>query len=356
MKTINWVNKKNINLEIITNKIKDCIETKHFTNNGKNVLELKEKIHNIFKLDESKSVLMVCNGSMGINALIDGLNIFHNKKLKWVVQAFTFPCSCQCSLIDSIIVDIDENMGPDVNKLEELKDSYDGVLITNCFGCLVNIELYENFCKKNNKLLLFDNAAASYSLYNNKNHLNYGIGCMVSLHHTKPIGFGEGGFIVFDNKYLESMEKSICFGFTSGDRLKFDKNASNYKMSEIAAIFIDDYLNNLEDIYNQHIKIIKYFIEKVKENNLENKIKLLKSFSNYDISLLSTIPVIFNKKIKIDIFLENNIEAKKYYYPLDNTCKKSIDLFDKIICLPLNIDITEDIIDNYIIIFSKYFQ
>jgi dTDP-4-amino-4,6-dideoxygalactose transaminase len=40
-----------------------------------------------------------------------------------------------------------------------------------------------------------------------KNHLNYDNGCMVSLHHTKPIGFGEGGLIVFDNKYKESWKK-----------------------------------------------------------------------------------------------------------------------------------------------------
>ena len=69
---------------------------------------------------------------------------------------------------------------------------------------------------------------------------------MVSLHHTKPIGFGEGGFIVFDNKYLDAMEKSICFGYSSSDRLCFNKNASNYKMSEISAIYIDDFLNNLK--------------------------------------------------------------------------------------------------------------
>lgn len=351
---ITWVNKKNINLDLINIKLNNCIETKHLTNNGSNVLELKKNIHNIFKLDESKSVLMVCNGSMGINALISGLNIYYNKKLTWVVQSFTFPCSCQGPLIDSIILDIDENMGPDINKLEEIKDSYDGILITNCFGCLTNIELYEKFCKNNNKLLLFDNAAASYSLYNDKNHLNYGNGCMVSLHHTKPIGFGEGGFIVFDNKYLESMEKCICFGFTSTDRLNFDKNASNYKMSEISAIFINDYLNNLEYIYNHHTKITSYFIKKIKEHNLENKIKLFKSFSNYETSLLATIPIIFNNKVDIDIFIENGIEAKKYYFPLDNTCKISIDIFNKIVCLPLNMDITEEIIDKYII-FLEYF-
>ena len=43
MKNINWVNNKNINLEIINKEITNCLQTKHFTNNGKNVLELKKK-------------------------------------------------------------------------------------------------------------------------------------------------------------------------------------------------------------------------------------------------------------------------------------------------------------------------
>lgn len=348
-KNINWVNNKNINLELINQKINNCLQTKHFTNNGKNVIELKKKIHNLFNLDESKSVLLVCNGAMGINALIGGLNIHYNKKLKWVVQSFTFPCSCQGQLIDSTVLDIDENMGPDINKLEETKNDYDGILITNCFGCTTNIKLYEEFCKVNNKILLFDSAAASYSIYENKNHLNFGNGSMVSLHHTKPIGFGEGGFIVFDNKYLESMEKAICFGFTSENRLLFDKNASNYKMSEINAIYIENFLsNNLNNIYENHKKLIEYFILKMKENKLENKISLFKSFSNYNESLLACIPILFNNKINTDIFINNNIEAKKYYYPLDQNCKNSVDLFDRIICLPLNTDINENIIDKYI--------
>lgn len=348
MNRISWVNKKIVDLNKINIKINNCIDTKHFTNNGINVIKLQEKIKDIFNIDNEKSALLVCNGAMGINALIGGLNIHYNKKLKWAVQSFTFPCSCQGLLIDSIILDVDENMGPDINKLEELKNEYDGILVTNCFGCTTNIELYEKFCKENNKLLLFDNAAASMTTYNNKNHLNYGIGCMVSLHHTKPIGFGEGGFIIFDNMYRESMEKSICFGFTSNNRLDFEKNASNYKMSEIAATYCENYLENLNIIYNHHIKMTKYFTDKIKEFNLENKILLYKSFSNYEESLLATLPILFNNKINIDIFIENNIEAKKYYYPLNKESKVSNDLFDRIICLPLNIDITYIHIDKYI--------
>jgi dTDP-4-amino-4,6-dideoxygalactose transaminase len=345
---ISWVNYKDINFENVNSKIKNCIEIKHLTNGGKNVINLQSKIKELFKLEENKEVLMVSNGAMGINALVGGLNIYFEKKLRWAVQSFTFPCSKQGLLIDSLVLDIDENMGPNLKELNEKINDYDGIIITNCFGCSCNIKLYEDFCKKNNKILLFDNAASSMTYYDGKNHLNYGNGCIVSLHHTKPIGFGEGGFIVFDKEYLNCMKKSICFGFTDTNKQNYEIYASNYKMSEIACIYIDDYLNNLEKIYNHHTNLIKYFIIKLKEYKLDDKIKIYKNFAYYENSLMATIPIIFKDKLDTKYFNENNIEAKKYYYPLDKNCKNSVDLFDRIICLPLNMDMNIESINFYI--------
>ena len=345
---ISWVANKNINIENTNKKINDCIKNKHFTNNGKNVIKLQKHIKELFKLDESKEVLLTCNGAMGINALVGGLNTFYNKKLRWAVQSFTFPCSKQGLLTDSIVFDIDDNMGPNIFDLNKRKDDYDCILITNCFGASTNIELYEAFCKENNKLLFFDNAASPFTFYKGKNHLNYGNGCMVSLHHTKPIGFGEGGFIIFDKQFLDSMEKTICFGFTKFNRYNYELYASNYKMSEIACIYVTEYLTNLNNIYTHHTQIICYFIEKIQEYKLTEKIKLITNYSDYNKSLMCTIPILFDYNIDVSFFTENNIEAKKNYYPLDTSCEYSDKLFKNIICLPLNTDITIEIIDYYI--------
>ena len=92
--------------------------------------------------------------------------------------------------------------------------------------------------------------------------------------------------------------------------------------------------------------MITYFIENTKDIK---DIKLFTNFSNYNESLYATIPVLFNKQVNTNIFIENNIEAKKYYYPLNNS-KNSMDIYNNIICLPLNMDINEDTIDQYIML------
>ena len=351
---INWVGNKTVVMNNINNKIQECIESKHFTNGGKNVLQLQKDLKNIFHIDKDKETLLTCNGAMGINAIIGGFNIHFQKKLRWVVQSFTFPTSIQGNLNDSLVFDIDKNMGPDIKLLEKRKVEYDGLVITNCFGLSVNIELYEKFCYDNNKILVFDNAASSMTFYKNKNHINYGNASMISLHHTKPIGFGEGGFILFDKEYLESMKKSICFGYTDTNKHNYNIYANNYKMSEIASIYISEYLKNIDIIFNHYTKIIKYFIEKIKKYQ---NIKLLQNYSDYGLSLLSTIPIIFDKKVNIDKFIENKIEAKKYYYPIEyEKNKNSQKIFDNIICLPLNLDISESTIDKYIEILNEYYM
>ena len=67
---------------------------------------------------------------------------------------------------------------------------------------------------------------------------------------------------------------------------------------------------------------------------------------------MSCIPIIFENIIDINIFITNGIEAKKYYFPLDNSIVSN-EIFNKIICLPLNLDIDENIIDFYISIINK---
>jgi dTDP-4-amino-4,6-dideoxygalactose transaminase len=350
---IKWVANKTVNLENVNIKIRNCFETNHFTNNGKNVIETQTLIKKIFNIDDNKEVLLVCNGAMGLNALACGYNIKFQKQLRWAVQAFTFPCSLQGEFKNSLVLDIDENLGPSIILLEKYKDEYDGIVVTNCFGTSTNINVYENFCKVNNKILIFDNAASPLTYYNEKNHLNYGNGSMVSLHHTKPIGFGEGSFIVFDKDVLEFMKKSICFGFTDVNRYNFSIFANNFKMSEISCIFIAEYLSNLSLLYNHHIKIMNYFMNKLIQHKLSNSVKLYKSYSKYDECLMCCIPIIFNKNIYIDDFLNNQIEAKKYYYPLTLDSVISNDIFKKIICLPLNIDIKEEQVDKYIEVILK---
>ena len=174
---INWVpNKKISNINEI---LEDSINQNQFTNYGPCVKKLEEIIKKKLIIDDTKS----------------GIELLKNKKMNWATQSFTFPPSAQGPLSNTLIIDIDDDGGLDISKIPK---GIEGIIVTNIFGNIVDINKYINYCNKNDIILLFDNAATPFTFYEDKNCVNYGLGSIISFHHTKPIGFGEGGAIIVD--------------------------------------------------------------------------------------------------------------------------------------------------------------
>lgn len=343
MKTVNWISNKNIDVKIIDEFLKLSINNNQFTNYGPNVKYLEKYLKEILEIENNKSIICVANASLGIQCLASAIELKENKKIKWATQSFTFPPSCQGTLKDTKIIDIDKEGGLDLKKVGK---NINGIIITNIFGNVVNIDKYINWAKLNNKYLIFDNAATSYTFYKGKNVINYGIGSIISFHHTKPFGFGEGGAIIIDNKYENEVRKLTNFGINYNDDEYFLREGNNYKMSDISAVYIIQYLkNNYKNIIEKHINLYNYFKEKSKNNK---KYKLFISFNDKKI-VISCFCIVFKKyndNIRLKL-MENNIFCRKYYFPLKKT-KNSINIFNNILCIPCNIDMKNSDIDRII--------
>lgn len=343
---INWVPEKRIDYEKVRNILKHSENLNHFTNYGPCVKQLEYTIINKLQIDNTKSVIATSNGTTSLHSLVLGIELYFKKKMKWVTQSFTFPPSAQGPLATAEIIDIDEEGGLDISKIPE---DTDGIIVTNIFGNVVNIDKFVNYCKEKNIILLFDNAATSFTFYNNKNCINYGIGSIISFHHTKPLGFGEGGAIIVDKCYEKSIRCILNFGINNGESY-FLREASNYKMSDISAAFIIQYLSNFDEIINQHKKIYLYMEEKFK--NIKG-INLYPNFSS-DTPFLSCFCLLFdnyNDGIRLK-FLDNGIFCRKYYNPLKNT-PITMEIYDKILCIPCTKDMTESDIDKIINLIIK---
>ena len=346
---MNWIAKKDISTKIVENLLEEPLKTGQFTNGGKNVKLLEKLIKTHLEIDDSKCVIATTNGSVALHALTSGIEYYEKKKINWATQSFTFPPSVQSNLSKAMIIDIDNDGGLDITKVN---NSINGLIVTNIFGNVVDIEKYEYFCSKNNKFLIFDNAASGYSEYKGKNCLNYGTGCTISFHHTKPFGFGEGGAIIVDKKYEKSIRCLNNFGIGLAEKY-WVSEGNNNKMSEISAIYIIQYFKrNVDTIISKHNELYLYFQELM----IKHKITHFKLFPSFHDGIItpSCFCILFNyydDKI-IEKLLENNIQARKYYYPLDES-KTANEVFDKILCIPCNIDMNKGDIDyifNIIII------
>ena len=339
---MNWISKKDIDNDIVNKLMTIPLKTNHFTNGGENVKLLEEFIKIKLKIDDNKCVIVVTNGSVALHALSSGIEYYEKGKINWATQAFTFPPSAQSNLSKAKIIDIDNDGGLDITKVDS---SINGLIVTNIFGNVVDINKYETFCRENNKFLIFDNAATGYTEYKGKSCLNYGVGCTISFHHTKPFGFGEGGAIIADKKYEKSIRCLNNFGIGLTKKY-WVSEGNNNKISEISAIYILQYLKrNIDIIISKHNELYLYFQELIIKHKITH-FKLFPSFHDGIIVSSCFCILIDNYDDKIrETCLENNIQARKYYHPLDDS-KVANEIFHKILCVPCNIDMDNNDIDK----------
>lgn len=347
-----WLTHKPINQTRVTELLNDNLQTNQFTNYGPNVKLLELWIRNNLKINADYSIIVVCNASAGLQCIIDAINIIDAKNTsnKWATQAFTFPPSAQGTLKNALICDIDSEGGLDLNDMLLLKnaDTISGIIVTNVFGNIVNIDKYCTWAEKQNTALVFDNAATPYTFYKGQNSCNYGNGSVISFHHTKPLGFGEGGAIICQHKYETMVRRLINFGIHNELRLPWLPYGNNYKMSEISAVYILQYLESYFDVIcDHHTKLYHKAREYAKQHNIE----LYPNFADISMPILQSSICFIDSKFTqeyIDkLITQKQIMCRKYYHPLKyENAPNTVNIYNKILCYPCNLDITEFLLDE----------
>jgi len=312
---------KQLNLSSFERYITTAQESNHFTNYGKAVQTLEAQARKILKIDESKAVIAVVNGATAFNVIIHAFERKVAKPLRTLTQDFTFPSASQGPATGSLITDLTPDFNIDLVDFEYTQAA-DIIVVTNVFGHLQDIDFLVKFAKEHNKYLVFDNAATPYSFYGGKNSCNFGNASFVSLHHTKPLGFGEGGLVIIDSEYEEEARAAVNFGW---DKEKnFNERGSNYKMSEISAASILQWWDQFD---------IDDLAEKYRNNYYNKRYELANKKGKYykhhgEDFFPSCLPFIH----KDPIFLPEG--AMKYYKPLLGLPNSKF-IYDRIVCYGL---------------------
>ena len=343
---IEWLNKKDVDHQLVQDLLKDSEENNHFTNYGPLVRKLENKSREWFGIEDNKAVIVVNNASAGLHALASGINKYQNRHLRYATQSYTFPPSAQGSLSDSLIIDIDDEIGLDLDLVPI--HLVDGIIVTNIFGNLTRLDKYVDWADKNNKILLFDNAASALSTYQGRNASNFGHGAVISFHHTKPVGFGEGGLVIVDKIYEESVRQCINFGINNDlpfHESYWHREGSNYKMSDVSAAYILQYLERkLPSNHEHHLNLYRYFSKLLNQLNTD-EVTLMPNFSD-DVPFVTCFCLIFKdvNKSKEQAFLDAGIYCRKYYKPLLKVPKTQY-IYDHVLCIPCHSDITFEQLD-----------
>ena len=310
--------------------VKKAEQTNYWSNYGNAVQALEVRARELLKISEDKAIIATSSGTTALHAMVYGIRQFDQLDHRVTTQDFTFPSASLGPCEGPIVVDFDQELNM------QMEDSYlidygKLCIATNCFGHLQNLNYLITQTKKLGKILIFDNAATPYSFYEGTNSCNLGVGSFISLHHTKPIGFGEGGLAIIDKKYEEITRRSLNFGYD--DNKKFTERSGNFKMSELSAAGILQWW----DQFN-----IEEMMETYQTNYYNGRYKLTvesngQCFPNHsdDKFFPFCLPWIHENPIEIDNAFYKHIDCKKYYKPLRDT-PNSHYVYDRIMCYPIH--------------------
>ena len=329
MKKVNFIENKSINFNNLQKLYKVSLKKNHHANFGPISKLLEKFIHKKLKLAKNKKVI-TCNSSTSA-ILIIAKYLKSKNKNKFATSNFTFFSNYIDELKESLILPTNMNCSIDLKTLHSNINKFDNLIYTNCFNYNYDYSTIYQFCKKNKKTLIVDNATGFYERPKNYNLMD--IFETISFHHTKACGFGEGGIIICDKKHESYLRNLINFG--ANDFIKNHRYGLNAKISDISCAAILLRLKSINIWSKDYLIQKKRMIEILRKNFSFKKI-----FHKKNISPSTYLAVIFNKPIDLkNITKSKKITFNKYYIPLKKNkilnCKAN-NIYNNILCIPVH--------------------
>ena len=301
--------------------LENAHKTNQFTNYGWAAKELEIRARDMLKIDDSKAVIACCSGTAALHAILWGIQRQDGSQ-RVGTQDFTFASNSLGPAQGPIVADMkaDYNINLDDPYISQSKI----LIVTNVFGHIQDLDYLSKYFFP---YIIFDNAACPYTFWEGSNSCNWGTGSYISLHHTKPIGFGEGGLAIIDKQYEESVRIATNFGIVNE---QFNERSGNYKLSEVSAAAILQWWDqfNIEELSTQYAD--NYFKLKYEFRDIEGKTWI--NYSEDETFFPNCFPFFPEQELPDNIL--NEYEIKKYYKPLRGF-STSTALYDKIRCIAL---------------------
>ena len=351
-------------------EIKELFDTHWLTNMGPKHIQLEEDLSNYLGIDKENIALFV-NGHQALECIIEALGLVNvvdengEKRDEVITTPFTFASTTNAIVrkgLTPVYCDIKEDdYTIDETKIEELiTDKTIAIIPVHVYGNICNTEAIEKIAKKHNLKVIYDAAHAFAVEKDGVSAAKYGDASMFSFHATKVFNTIEGGAVCFKDKALKQVLNNWKnFGIIGPEDVEYA--GGNAKMNEFAAAMgicnlrhLDDEIAKRKAVAERYIANLKG-IDGVKLNDIPDDVKF-----NY-----AYFPVFFDKDVlgvsRDDIFEaleQNNIGARKYFYPLTNTYECYKDHYDKyptptalkislgILTLPMYADLSLDDVDR----------
>lgn len=299
-------------------EIKSIWESHWLTNMGPKHNRLESELRNYLSVE---NISLFTNGHNALELCLQAMNLSGEV----ITTPFTF-ASTTHAIVRNGLMPVFCDINPDdytidVSKIESLiTDKTSAIVPVHVYGHVCNIEEIEYIAKKYGLKVIYDAAHVFGVKYKGKGIGNFGDASMFSFHATKVYNTIEGGAICYHDEELgHELYKLRDFGIKDAETI--DGVGSNAKMNEFVAAMGLCNLRHVDDEINKRKTVVECYrnslrgVDGIKLPPIQQEVH-----PNY-----AYFPIVVDEKLfgatRNEIFAklaENNIHARKYFYPLTN--------------------------------------
>ena len=345
-------------IEEYIDEIKDIWDSHWLTNMGPKHKRFQNALKEYLAVE---NVELLTNGHMALELTLQALNL----QGEVITTPFTFASTTHAIVrngLQPVFCDIDPvTYTMDVEKLECLiTDRTCAILPVHVYGNICNMDDIETIAHKYGLKVVYDAAHTFGEEYKGKGIGTFGDASCFSFHATKVFNSIEGGAVCFQDKRLGDVLYELKnFGIHGAEEVS--AVGANAKMNEFSAAMGLCNLRHVEDEIEKRKNVVEHYRERlegvpgIRLNEIQKDVK-----PNY-----AYFPVVFEEKqfgaSREEIFkrlAENDIHARKYFYPLTNTFSAFHGRFDvretpvalhiskRVLTLPLYADLDLENVDR----------
>lgn len=302
-------------------EIKDLWDSRFLTNCGPKHQKFEKLLEEKFDIP---CVQLYTNGHLALEHYLQACNFPEGSEI--ITTPFTFVSTTNAIIrsgMKPVFCDIalpQYTMDPE--KIEELiTDKTVAILPVHVYGNICDVDAIQEIADRHNLKVIYDAAHAFNVEYNGKSIVHYGDASMFSFHATKVFNTIEGGALCFKDESMDTLLAQLRgFGITGPDTIGYA--GGNAKMNEFQAAMGLCNLRHLDD----NIADRKKAVERYRENLKDIPGIILCPVQENVVSNYAYFPVVFdgykNGSVNRDTvaakLAENDIFARKYFYPLTN--------------------------------------
>ena len=343
-------------IEEYIEEIRELWDTHWLTNMGAKHKNLESQLLDYLNVP---NITLFTNGHLALECIIAALNLSGEV----ITTPFTFASTTHAIVrngLKPVFCDINPyDYTIDVEKIESLiTEKTSAIIPVHVYGNVCDVEAIDRIAKKHNLKVIYDAAHTFGVTVNGQGVGTFGDASIFSFHATKVFNTIEGGAVTYnDSSNKQVLNDLKNFGITGPETVEYI--GGNAKMNEFQAAMGICNLRHVNGEILKRKKVVERYIDNLREIS---GIKLSQEQAGVE-SNYAYFPVVFDgyKMTRDEVFeklKDNDIVARKYFYPLTNSFECYKDRYDvdetpvakyfaeRVLALPLYADLPLEDVDR----------